>query len=69
LLRGPVPHVTESFELSRSDHGTELTWQGELGTDLWGVGRWWGSKVAAVWEETVRRSLDSITAEAERRAG
>jgi len=69
LLRGPVPHVSESFELTPSDGGTELTWQGELATDLWAAGRWWGTKVAAVWEATVRRSLDSITAEGERRAG
>ena len=69
LLRGPVPHVRESFELTTSDGGTELTWQGELGTDFWAPGRWWGAKVAAVWEATVRQSLDSITAEAERRVG
>jgi Polyketide cyclase / dehydrase and lipid transport len=69
LLRGPVPHVSESFDLTPSADGTELTWQGELGTDLWAAGRWWGTKVAAVWEATVRQSLESITAEAERRAG
>ena len=48
LLRGPVPHVSESFELKPSEAGTELTWHGELGTDLWGAGRLWGAKVAAV---------------------
>jgi hypothetical protein len=50
LLRGPVPHVSESFTLQPCDAGTELTWSGELGTDFWQLGRWWGSKVAAIWE-------------------
>ncbi len=68
LLRGPVPHVCESFALRAVDAGTELVWSGELGTDLWAVGGWWGSKVAAVWEQTVRASLESVTAEAQRRA-
>jgi hypothetical protein len=68
LLRGPVPHVSESFTLNPCDAGTELTWSGELGTDLWQLGRWWGTKVAAIWEQTVRASLEHITAEAERRA-
>lgn len=68
LVRGPVPHVSESFELKPVETGTELTWQGELATDLWAAGRWWGTKVAAVWETTVRASLDTISAEAERRA-
>lgn len=68
LVRGPVPHVRESFDLKPGETGTELTWQGELATDLWAAGRWWGTKVAAVWETTVRASLDAISAEAERRA-
>jgi hypothetical protein len=68
LLRGPVPHVSESFELRPVEERTELVWSGELGTDFWALGRWWGSKVAVVWEQTVRSSLDSVTAEAERRA-
>lgn len=68
LLRGPVPHVAESFELSPIETGTELTWSGELGTDFWELGRWWGGQVAQVWEETVRTALESVRAEAERRA-
>jgi Polyketide cyclase / dehydrase and lipid transport len=68
LVRGPVPHVVESFELTSGLTGTELTWQGELGTDLWAVGRWWGNRVAEVWEATVRASLEAVAAEAERRA-
>ena len=68
VVRGPVPHVVESFVLAESGEGTKLTWEGELGTDLWALGAWWGSRVARSWERAVRASLDSITAEAERRA-
>ena len=68
LVRGPVPHVAESFELRPVVDGTELTWSGELGTDLWALGRWWGEKVAEIWEATVRAALEHVTAEAERRS-
>jgi hypothetical protein len=68
LVRGPVPHVAESFVLQQAEDGTELTWSGELGTDFWALGRWWGAKVAAIWEATVSSSLRAVTAEAERRA-
>jgi hypothetical protein len=69
LVRGPVPHVVEEFRFEDADGGgTELTYHGELGTDLWALGRAWGNRVAAVWEETVRRSLDQIRDAAERRA-
>jgi hypothetical protein len=68
LVRGPVPHVVERFELSEHDGVTELEYRGELGTDLWALGRWWGRLVAAKWVETVRSSLDGVKAEAERRA-
>lgn len=68
LVRGPVPHVKESFELQPAADGTRLTWQGELGTDFWAAGRWWGEKVASAWEHAVRESVVSIAAEAERRA-
>lgn len=68
LLRGPVPHLSESFILQAVEGGTELRWSGELGTDFWALGRWWGSRVAAVWEATVRTALEMVTAEAERRA-
>lgn len=69
LLRGPVPHVVESYELRESPAGTEFVYSGELGTDLWGLGSWWGQRVAASWERAVAASLDSIQAESERRAG
>ena len=68
LVRGPVPHVAESFLLRESGGGTELTWEGELGTDLWALGRLWGDRVAAVWEATVRESVENAKTEAERRS-
>jgi hypothetical protein len=67
LVRGPVPHLRESFVLEETESGTRLTWEGELGTDLWAVGAWWGDRVARAWERAVRTSLRSVSAEAERR--
>jgi len=69
LLRGPVPHVVETYELGATPDGTEFVYSGELGTDGWSLGQWWGDRVAAPWERAVATSLDSIQAEAERRAG
>ena len=69
VVRGPVPHVVESFALTELDGGTRLTWQGELGTDFWAAGSWWGGRVARQWDRAVRRSMRAIIAEAERRAG
>lgn len=69
LLRGPVPHLVETFELHATEHGTDLEYRGELGTDLWRLGAWWGDVVAAQWDRTVEESLPGISAEAERRAG
>lgn len=68
LVRGPVPHVVESFVLSDAGSGTSLVYEGELGTDLWALGRWWGSRVAPRWEQAVPSSLAAVKAEAERRA-
>ena len=68
LVRGPVPHVVETFVLTEVDDETELLYSGELGTDLWGLGRLWGAAVARTWEAAVLASLESIRAEAERRA-
>ena len=68
LVRGPVPHVAERFLLRETEAGTELEYSGELGTDLWALGRWWGALVAARWEAAVRESLGAVKAEAERRA-
>ncbi len=69
LVRGPVPHVLESFFLEPVEQGTRLTWQGELGTDFWALGARWGDLVANSWERAVRSLLATIGAEAERRAG
>lgn len=68
LLRGPVPHLVETFELRETDDGTELEYTGEIGADLWHLGAWWAGVVAAPWERTVEESLVGIQAEAERRA-
>ena len=68
LVRGPVPYVVERFVLSEDENGTTLLYTGDLGTDLWALGRWWGAKVASRWEAAVRSSLAAVKAEAERRA-
>jgi hypothetical protein len=68
LLRGPVPHVAETYELSETAQGTAFTYAGELGADLWRLGEWWGEKVARHWEHAVAVSVEEIKAEAERRA-
>ena len=68
LVRGPVPHVIEQFELSEAEEGTMLEYTGSLGTDLWGLGALWGAAVARTWEDTVRASLEQVRLEAERRA-
>jgi hypothetical protein len=68
LVRGPVPHVRESFVLAPAEHGSTLTWAGELGTDFGAPGAFWGKLVARAWERAVRSSMTSIIGEAERRA-
>jgi hypothetical protein len=69
LLRGPVPHVVEYFQLTaESDALTRVEYRGELGTDGWAPGAWWGRLVAGKWEATVAASLAAVKAEAERRA-
>jgi hypothetical protein len=68
LVRGPVPHLVESFLLEPTESGTELRWQGELGTDGWALGAWWGATVARAWTQAVAASLRDVAAEAERRA-
>jgi hypothetical protein len=70
LLRGPVPLVTETFEFKPGSAGatTDFEYRGELSTDLWSVGAWWGRVVAKRWEAAVSESLQSIKAEAERRS-
>lgn len=67
LVRGPVPYVVEQFQLHETEGGTELEYRGELGTDLWAPGRWWGAAVARKWVAAVEASLDAVKVEAERR--
>jgi hypothetical protein len=68
LVRGPVPHVTERFTLHPEPDATRLEYTGELGADLWALGRWWADQVGTKWEATVRASLDRLKTEAERRS-
>ena len=68
LVRGPVPHVLETFELRDLDGETELEYTGELGADLWLLGSLWGAAVARTWEATVAASLEAVRTEAEWRA-
>lgn len=68
LVRGPVPHLAESFLLTPTARGTEFRWEGELGTDGWQLGEWWGRIVARAWSRAVEESLRPIANEAERRA-
>ncbi|MCE3276640.1 MAG: hypothetical protein K0R13_2495, partial [Propionibacteriaceae bacterium] len=68
LLRGPVPHVIESFAFDETADGTRLSYSGELGTDLWRLGQAWGDLVARSWVQTVRDSMAAIKTESERRA-
>lgn len=69
LVRGPVPAVAESFTLTERGSGTRLVYEGELATDLWRAGQWWGGLVAPRWEATVAASLAAVRQEAERRSG
>src|SRR5918995_784603 len=68
LLRGPVPHVIERFELTEDGDATLFHYEGELGSDLWAVGRWWANLVARRWDEAVRGSVAEIVRIAEMRA-
>ena len=67
-MRGPVPHVAETYELAASTAGTRLTYAGQLGTDLWALGELWANRIAPAWEHAVAGSIDAIATEAERRA-
>jgi hypothetical protein len=67
LVRGPVPHVVEEFLLTEDGAGTRLAYHGEMGADLWRLGRRWSDVVAAGWERAVAESFRAVKAEAERR--
>lgn len=66
LVRGPVPHVTESFELQEQGRRAKLVYRGEMGADFWAIGRWWCDMVAQKWEAAVKTSLESVREETER---
>ena len=69
LLRGPVPHVTEEFLLEEAGAGTRFTYRGELGADLWLLGRWYGGRIVRpAWEGVVRQTLDETKAAVEEHA-
>jgi hypothetical protein len=67
LVKGPVPHVLERYELRPSEIGTALDYRGELGSDLWALGALWAGVVSPSWEQAVANSLNGVRAEAERR--
>ena len=67
LVRGPVPLVTEVFDIKPTPEGTRLTYTGVLGTDLGRVGELWGDLVARSWIAAVENSLATIRTESERR--
>jgi hypothetical protein len=67
LVRGPVPYVVETFWLRERQETTVLEYEGELGTDLWRLGRRWGDLVARRWRAVVQESFAAVKAEAERR--
>lgn len=68
LVRGPVPQVTETFDLEETATGSRLIYTGEMGTDLGLLGEWWGDVVQRSWVAAVASSLRAIQTEAERRA-
>ncbi|MCA1726999.1 MAG: SRPBCC family protein [Actinobacteria bacterium] len=69
LLRGPVPYVEEEFLLEERDGETDFTYRGELGADLWALGRLYGGRIVKpVWQDVVRRSLEDVKQAAEERA-
>ncbi len=53
--------------LAETGTGTSLTLEGQLGTEFWAAGAWWGDRVAVAWEEAVRNSLRTVGEDAERR--
>ena len=68
LVRGPVPHVVESYELREFDAGTRFVYSGELGADFWWLGDLVASRAVPWWERAVADSLERVVREAERRA-
>ncbi len=67
-VRGPVPHVVEHFLLREVALGTEIEYAGELGLDLWVLGRLWARRVVPAWNRVVQASLEGVKRAAEERA-
>ena len=60
--------MLETYTLNPTPEGTAFTYAGEIGADLWQLGKWWADRVARPWEHAVTDSLEAINTEAERRA-
>lgn len=67
LVRGPVPLVTEVFDIQPTPEGTCVNYTGFLSTDLGRLGELWGDLVARSWIAAVEASLTAIRTEVERR--
>lgn len=68
-LTGPVPHATEEFLLEGTETGTELRYTGEIGIDLFALGRMAGRFwVVPQWERVVSAHIEDVKARAEARA-
>jgi hypothetical protein len=68
LVRGPVPHAVETYELRDLEGETSFLYSGEIGADFWALGSLVASRAAPLWERAVRDSLGPLVREAERRA-
>ncbi|MDA8117073.1 MAG: SRPBCC family protein [Actinomycetota bacterium] len=68
LLRGPVPHGEEIFELFDEGGRTRFHYSGWLEADLGPAGAAWARAVARHWNRKVRDSVAAVKEEAERRA-
>ena len=68
LLRGPVPHVSERFDLEAIGDRTRFRYTGTLGTDFWGPGALWGHLVKRTWERTVADSVADVRRRSEARS-
>ena len=68
LLRGPVPHAEEIFELFAEGATTRFHYMGRLEADWGPAGAAWARAVARHWNCKVRDSVEAVKVEAERRA-
>jgi hypothetical protein len=68
LVRGPVPHAVETYELRALGGETTFVYSGELGADVWALGALVAGQAAPRWERAVADSLQLVVTEAERRA-